>query len=298
MTAIFFDIVFCMAYNRPGDEMLMKKAAIFYFSGTGNTWWVSGRICKALKDKGIECTMHSVEQTDPEQAAGLIESCNIAGFGFPVYASDLPYIMKEFMKKLKPGCHAVDSFIFCTQWMFSGNGAKAAAGFLDRQLFNVKWAEHFLMPNNVCVTVMPLPYTNDMKRIRNKLSKTSKRVERFASGIAEGRKQLRGFNPFSSVLGLMQRLPYRLFFNRLRNDVGFDTDKCNACGRCEKICPARNILIEEGKPHALGKCILCVRCYNFCPVSAVKYMGFSHREKRGKPYRGPVESFKPEKIKQ
>ncbi len=36
---------------------------LFYFSGTGNTWWVSQELCQALSARGMEATAYSIEQT-------------------------------------------------------------------------------------------------------------------------------------------------------------------------------------------------------------------------------------------
>jgi flavodoxin len=42
---------------------IMKDAVIFYFSGTGNTWWISNRIAKALEAKEISASTVSIEKS-------------------------------------------------------------------------------------------------------------------------------------------------------------------------------------------------------------------------------------------
>lgn len=38
---------------------------IFYFSGTGNTWWVAREISRGLQGEGIPGTAVSIEAVDP-----------------------------------------------------------------------------------------------------------------------------------------------------------------------------------------------------------------------------------------
>jgi flavodoxin len=43
-------------------DAFMKKAVIFYFSGTGNTWWVSEKLGRYLAEKGFSVEVHSIEK--------------------------------------------------------------------------------------------------------------------------------------------------------------------------------------------------------------------------------------------
>jgi len=54
------------------------------------------------------------------------------------------------------------------------------------------------------------------------------------------------------------------------NEAGLKiTDKCIACGKCEKKCPFN--AIEEGKPYYINPrlCDECGICYSVCPVGAI-----------------------------
>lgn len=108
----------------------MKQACIFYFSGTGNTWWVSNQLAAQLREQGIETSVFSIEKVPYDQADRLIDSRDIVGFGYPVYGSDVPYIMRQYLLQLSPGDNKL-AFVFCTQWMFSGDGARAGGALLE-----------------------------------------------------------------------------------------------------------------------------------------------------------------------
>lgn len=48
-------------------------------------------------------------------------------------------------------------------------------------------------------------------------------------------------------------------------------DKCVGCGICKNSCPAKAIVMREGRPYAdMEKCIRCFCCQELCPKVAVK----------------------------
>lgn len=272
---------------------MKASIVIFYFSGTGNTWWLSEELTRRFRDTGAEARAYSIEKILPQEADAMINGCTAAGFGYPIYGSDLPQAMKQFIENLAPVSDKA-AFVFCTQWMWSGDGARTGAGFLKKKGFVVRWGEHFLMPLNVCVAVTPFfPYTSDRSKTNMILAKTRPRMERFVKIITSGHPFRRGFDPFSFLLGCFQRVPFRMLFHRLRNDIGVDSHLCTRCGLCARLCPSGNLLFDGETVSTRGSCILCLRCYNFCPVSAVTYMKRRHNNRRGEPYRGPVENFDP-----
>ena len=275
----------------------MKKAVIFYFSGTGNTWWVSNRIMQHLRTGNFDAYCYSIERISTDEANTHISSAAIVGFGYPVYGSDLPLPMKDFIENL--ACFSgTPAFVFCTQYMFSGDGAAVSAGFLRKKGFVMFACEHFLMPNNVCVQALRIfSFTNDPQKIEKIKQKTDKKILRFTSGLCESKGPLRGSNIFSLLLGLLQRAPFRKYFAKWRNDISIDNSICTGCMRCVNICPSANLFSSDGNIMTSGTCVLCLRCYNFCPVLAVKYIGKLHDPKRGVPYKGPGEGFCPEDIK-
>ena len=57
-----------------------------------------------------------------------------------------------------------------------------------------------------------------------------------------------------------------------RMDKSFWVDaKCTGCKICEKICPAKNIIITDGKPTWHHHCEQCLACIQWCPEEAIQY---------------------------
>lgn len=246
-----------------------------------------------LRARGIETRSRSIEQLASGDADRLTAENDAVGIAYPVYGSDMPQLMKDFIGSLAL-VKGKRAFVFCTQWLWSGDGARVGARLLQGRGFQVGWAEHFSMPNNVSVTAASfLPYTNDPDRLARKLAKTAVKIKCFAGRIDGGKPYRRGFNLAALMSGNIQRLPFRRIFPRLRNDIGVDLSRCTNCGCCASLCPAGNLTWDDNGIKTHGSCILCLRCYSFCPQMAVTYMKKPHRLTRGKPYQGPVEQFRP-----
>ena len=269
-----------------------KNAVIFYFSGTGNTWWVSTELSEQLNKYGFKSSAYSIETVSPEITAGLIDDSFLVGFGYPIHGSDLPQSMKDFILKL-PQSQGKKTFTFCTQWLWSGDGAAIGASMLTEKGFDVQWGEHFLMPNNVSVSIIRLPYTNDPGRLSAIRKRAGRRISRFVNYLVGDRSSRRGFNSFAHLLGSLQRVPYRRYYPNLQDDIAVNKEVCIDCGDCVRLCPVGNLYYAGDTIDTKGNCILCTRCYNFCPVAAITYMKRPHLPERGEPYRGPVESFNP-----
>lgn len=272
------------------------RITVFYFSGTGNTWWASEQLIGILQDSGVDASCHSIERVSDDEVRKLLSSSDIIGFGYPIYGSDLPAIMKAFMLALPRLERVIPTFVFCTQWMFSGDGARVASEFLDSTRFRIEWTEHVNMPNNVSVTALPLPYTNNPARLARILAKARAKLQRMARYILAGQPYRKGCSRWDIAMGSLQRVPFRRVFDRVRDDIDIDPERCIRCGRCVNICPAGNLTWSKGEVVADSSCIICLRCYSFCPTSAITYMGRRHKLSRGKPYQGPVSDFRPEQL--
>ena len=274
------------------------KITIFYFSGTGNTWWCAREMQEKFTAENNDCSIISIEQTTPETVSTATRNSDIIGIGYPIYGSDLPQPMKDFIDYAFPDNpeNQPKLFTFCTQLIFSGDGAHIYQNELQKKQWEINWSVHLRMPNNICVTVMPLPYTADQKKIDKRLVKTKRKIIDFTYAVRNGKSFRQGYTYISKILGLMQRNPYRKYYPRLQNDISINTETCISCKRCIRICPVNNLNLDKGVITAQGFCVLCVRCYNFCPTQSIIYMGKRHKEKRGTPYRGPVKDFSPEHI--
>lgn len=268
---------------------------IFYFSGTGNTWWVSNKLVEELKNKGRTANAYSIEMLDREQTLELMENSSAVIFGYPVYGAYLPGPMKEFLDDLPEPSKNKAAGIFCTQMKASGDGAWFYHKVLEDKGFDIKWTFHFLMPNNISLRIFPLPYSVESTKLNKIFDKCEVKIENAADSIAMNTPSLTGNGILSLLIGLTQRPAYKHYTKRpFKSPYKVNPEKCVNCMRCIQICPEGNIKLVDGKIEFGDNCTFCMRCYNYCPKTAISAYGFAHGDKK-KPYRGP-EGFDPALI--
>jgi ferredoxin len=232
---------------------------MIYFSGTGNSKYIAELFCR-----NMSCNCYSIEErVDFEQ---LISSEEIIGFCYPIYGSRVPRIMREFSIQYMEAFKDKKIIIFCTQYIFSGDGARAFIDIFPKKYLNVIYAEHFFMPNNVC-NLFILPLANDNK-IQKYIKKSEQKIILICNNITSGIVKKRGFNVISKILGLFQGVFIYAIERKALNSVFINND-CIKCSLCVSICPMNNFEINNGKIAQKSNCTICYRCINKCPTKAI-----------------------------
>jgi ferredoxin len=231
---------------------------IFYFSGTGNSKYIA-----ELFGKNMNAECFSIEEN--LNFENLINNNETIAFCYPVYASREPRIMREFVKKHMEFFEGKKLIIFCTQLLFSGDGARALTYLFPRdflQCAQVIYAEHFFMPSNI------FPVTTDSKKIKKYFAKSTLKMQKVCVNIKHGKIRKRGFNPLSRVLGLIQPPFLRILEKKANNSIRI-TANCTNCGLCISACPMKNLALENKKITHNHNCTVCYRCVNLCPEKAI-----------------------------
>ena len=98
--------------------------------------------------------------------------------------------------------------------------------------------------------------------------------------------QAREENEYSSD-GLIKETPIDTA-NNFRGILAEDT--CIGCGRCVRVCPMDNIVLENGKAFIGNHCATCLACFHWCPVEAI-YMSKQENIARRSKYHHPDVTF-------
>jgi NAD-dependent dihydropyrimidine dehydrogenase PreA subunit/flavodoxin len=273
---------------------------IFYFSGTGNTWWISQHIAKALLEQGLDVQAYSIEQIEPQAAGKLIEKAVGVGLGFPIYGSDVPRIFKNWLDALPAQKEEKPTLGFITQGLWSGTGCNFLDKYLKEKGLDLQWSREFNMPNNICLPkfAFMFPYESEPEKWARTLENRQKDVQAFAAKVAGDIGYRQHNDVVSRASAWIQRGPFRLMHDPGRKLWSVD-ENClgEKCARCTRICPVENIKMVDGIAQHGEACVYCMRCFNYCPTHAIHYWGASNKKlERKPPYQGPVKTYRPELI--
>ena len=101
----------------------MKKLRAFYFSGTGNTRYVTRDLCKKLSE-GFDALAFDISGTGELSAELRAADCVL--LAFPVYGSSPPVPMRRFVYDHADVWKGKEVIVVATQYMFSGDGELGA----------------------------------------------------------------------------------------------------------------------------------------------------------------------------
>ena len=234
----------------------MKKV-IYYFSGTGNSMRAAYRIAAALTDTEIvsmRCAPSEVPATDAE----------VIGFVFPVYGWTMPETAVRFIKglSLNPGAYI---FAISTPAFINGHSFEVLDGILKEKGASLAYGKILHSVGNAVTAYSPMPFS------KLRVPETEKKLKAISADIV-GMKT-RKYPRASALIRMLYPSMMPKFLSFLHEaDKGFVvTDQCVACGTCARVCPCKNIGMEDGKPSFRHQCNFCMSCVAYCPVKAINY---------------------------
>lgn len=243
---------------------------IFYFSGTGNSYYAACELNKWTKEEIVDIA----GAIQNNQFDYVLKPGEKAGFVFPVYYYGIPTIVAEFIDELTlnlndhPYLYAVMTCgasiagadkIFRTRLQKNGYPLSAC--------FEVPMVDNYVLMYELA----------SLLEQKIKLEKADKKLLEIAKKIESEDKA--GYT--SSVFGkITSQIIYPLY-EISRKTAKFSADgRCTSCGLCEMNCPENAIVLQDGRPvWVKDKCVHCLACINACPVEAIQY-GKSTKKRR------------------
>jgi len=233
------------------------KNVIYYFSGTGNSLDIARRLHDSLDD--IKLIPLPVALNHDR-----LESSETTGIVTPIYMHKLPYIVVDFIKKLKntkylfivlSGGGETGNCIKFTQRLCANNNLTLSA------IFNVK------MPSNYIPFGCP-SLESQQKDLENANTRVAAIANIVKSQSEHFDKNSNGFIRSNIFPGLLYKLGYSMI---KKMDKRFTVDdKCSSCGICASVCPVDNIKLVDGKPVWQSDCQQCFACLQWCPEQAIQ----------------------------
>lgn len=248
------------------------NSVLFYFSGTGNTFWITKKVSDTLSSKIIP-----IAKTVGRKDINVSEE--IVGIITPVYYGDLPLIVRDFLVKLK----AIEKkYIFLIVNYGGGTGVSVseAKRIVKQNAGHISMVYSIHMPQNTFFKKSE----NHQKLYASAerlLSTLKKRIERRKTGRYSTNLILDYSLGFTFKLLKPQYKKHLINLTSLDEKASveqaiyladstfFVNDNCNGCGTCQMVCPVNNILIVNEKPNWQHHCENCLACYNLCPKKAI-----------------------------
>jgi ferredoxin len=269
----------------------MKSIIIYFFSGTGNTWWVANTLQQQLRAKKHQVECYSIETLTEKDVTEQVNVAEHIVLGFPVYGSTAPKLMFDFIQQFPIATNEQSISIFATQAMASGDSAYHIGLLFKNKGYELEQTKHFIMMNNFHIPKFRFYRPKNDYRLDKLLEKTLPKVENFAKEISNGYKHIIGNNFWGHLLGDLQRRHIDKTINSISKEFKVDRTCCIKCGKCQRICPTQNIEMCQDTYKFGHKCILCLRCYSQCPTSAILIGEGTKNEYKYPRYKGPGKHF-------
>lgn len=238
-----------------------------YFSSTGNTKHCVKRFIERL---GRDILAVSIED---EACAELLKLHDDIILAYPVYFSDLPQIMREFICENSANFRGKNVFIIATMEIFSGDGAGCAARILRRVGAKITGGVHVKMPAFILDVAI---FSYSAQKNERVIKEANAKLERASEAFAAGKPPQEELGVLCRIAGLLgQRLWMKIWDKTpfARRKPSLDTARCSGCGVCAKSCPMQNIKIAHGKARFGERCTICYRCVNRCRQKAITILG-------------------------
>ena len=241
------------------------KTTIYVFSATGNSLTTANILAETI-GAGL------VSVASVKNLAEIYEDSDRVGFVFPVYYGNMPYPVRELITRMR---FRSDAYIFtvATYRGHAGDVAKRMDLLLKTRGRKLSLSLGLPMPGNSFINKPEVDeaYLNAQRENIEKL---------FPSLHAEEENDY-------SFDGVMKETPVDTA-NNFRGILAEDT--CVGCGRCVRVCPMDNIVLENGKARIGNNCATCLACFHWCPVEAI-YMSKQENIARRSKYHHPDVTF-------
>lgn len=229
----------------------MAGTVLYYFSATGNSWYVAQQIAEQIPGCVVK----------PMASAEVCEECQAVGFVMPVYAGGLPLLARRFLEEFAFS-GGLYYFAVVTYGMWPGRALAQVSDLLEHRGVRLSYARAVKsVENNIFAFRVPKE-----DKIQTILLDSDEKARRIARDVTE-----RKYRPAGRAI-----LPPKSYYEKTvaaypGRDKEFVVDQsCTRCGQCGDVCPVGNITVSEDGVEFHHHCESCFACVHWCPRAAIQ----------------------------
>ena len=236
-----------------------------YFSGTGNTKYCVEQFCN---DYDQCSSIFSIEQ---ENIVDIIKNNEVIVFAYPIYWSNLPKIVRDFIVDNSNAWQGKKIFIIVTMALFSGDGTGCSARLFKKYGAEIIGGMHIKMPDCIGDVKLLKKSLQDNKMI---VQSATKQINNSVYALKNNKPTTDGLGFVPHIVGLFgQRLWFFHETRKYTSKLKINANLCVGCGKCVELCPMNNLILKNNKALSSNKCTKCYRCISNCPKKAITLLG-------------------------
>jgi len=253
------------------------KIVIKYFSGSGNTEFISRLLAEDLRKDGAAVDCSPITE---ETVWGELDLLIIGG---PIYAGNCPEKLIRWVLRSVPVTATAKAFVYTTSaGLLNAFGANALSTKLAKKGYTVIGNECFVLPRNFYFGSYEPTEEAYSKELFTKARERIAAVENLIHSKPQQAIQLEG-------KGVLGKDLFAELFSVMAPFMGKNyraNDNCTRCMKCIRNCPQQNISLKGSKIVFGFKCMMCTKCIHGCPAHAIEYKGTLYRQYRPADYVG------------
>lgn len=233
---------------------------ILYFSGTGNSAHIAQKIGENISDE-TQDLFNKIRDHDFSQLRSDTPWVIVS----PTYAWRIPRVLQEWLTKTTLTGNR-DIYFVMTCGKNIGNAGAHIKKLCTSKGLHYKGCAAVVMPENY-IALFSAPAEGEAREI---IRRAEEKINKVSLLIKNKEKLLQPAVTFKDRIdsGVINDIFYPAFVHAKKF---YATDACISCGKCEKVCPMKNITLEKGKPVWSDHCTHCMACICRCPTEAIEY---------------------------